>query len=94
MTVPPTEEEKRGIGERIALIIASVLEKNSLERLMNIKAVDIERYYKIEPLILDHYRKGRGKISEDMFFDILKATEQEKKRVVYTRRTDVLDLDD
>ncbi|KAI5188516.1 programmed cell death protein 5 [Nematocida sp. AWRm77] len=95
----PTESmqeasEKKEVGERISDVISYLLSKESFERLQNIKMVDMERYYQIEKILLDVYRRGAQSIDSAQFLSILQSTEKKKSTIIYSRRASTLDLDD
>ncbi|KAI5172004.1 programmed cell death protein 5 [Nematocida sp. LUAm3] len=87
-------ENKQDAIERVCRILGAILTKNSLERLLNIKAVDPERYYKIEEALLHSFNNGAMSIPDEVFFKILQNTEHKKKTLVYSRRSALLDFDE
>lgn len=89
----PSSSDKKETGERIAVIISQLLSKDSFERLLNIKLVDMERYYQIEAILLDRYRRGGQAVDTPQFLQILHSTEKQKSTVTYSRRSSTLDLD-
>ncbi|OAG29712.1 programmed cell death protein 5 [Nematocida displodere] len=90
----PNTENKKNVGDQIDVIINYLLSKPSLERLANIKIVDLERYYKIEAILLNLYQQRSEPLDEAKFLLILQSTEQKQKRLIYSRRSGILDLDD
>ncbi|EHY66892.1 hypothetical protein NEAUS04_0160 [Nematocida ausubeli] len=89
MTTNEEREQKENITEKI---VRHILSKESLTRLLNIKAVDLERYYKIEGLLCDIYRTQHvQEISNEDFLKIIKQTEKQKTTFVYRSRTSIMD---
>lgn len=93
-TTGQSQEAKREMGERIREITSRLLSTSSLERLLNIKMVDTERYYKIENMLLTAHQNGALTVSDADFLLMLQQTEKKKKQVVYNRKSSILDLDD
>ncbi|KAI5184757.1 programmed cell death protein 5 [Nematocida homosporus] len=86
--------DKQAVAERIELALASLLSKESLARLINIKAVDLERYYRIEGILLSKQSQGVSSINDYQFKQILQSTEKQKQTLIYTRKSPMFDLDD
>ncbi|KAI5181425.1 programmed cell death protein 5 [Nematocida sp. AWRm80] len=87
------EESKKKQTERIVEAMKQALSEESFQRLSNIKIVDLERYYKIEGIIIGLLQKGCYKIEDNEFLQILKSTEKQKKSFVY-KSLSLSDLDD
>lgn len=73
-------------------IIIEMISPESRSRLSNIKAVALERYYKIEQILYDLYStKHVRRITDEEFIKIIQGTEKPKKTFVYTKRSDLFD---
>ncbi|KAH9386414.1 programmed cell death protein 5 [Nematocida major] len=89
-----TKEDERG-AQKQNVIEEAVIEMVSAEawsRLCNLKAVDLERYYKIEQLLYKVYiSRNAQKISDKEFLSIMQSTEKPKQTFVYRTRVDLMD---
>ncbi|KAI5125599.1 hypothetical protein NEPAR04_0133 [Nematocida parisii] len=89
MTTGEERQQKENVTEQI---VRNMLSKESLTRLLNIKAVDLERYYKIEELLYKIYTTQRiYQVTDEEFLNVIKQTEKPKKTFVYRSRTGLMD---
>lgn len=72
--------------------IIQILSEGAWSRLCNLKAVDLERYYKIEQILYGVSKSGgTRKITDEEFLKIIQTTEKPVKKFVYRSRSDLFD---